>query len=634
MATAQQVNRRPAFKQTGDNFSILSSFSLGYRNREDITNLPPGVLISGSQNVLTDVSGRIGVTQGYTLDGDASDTIAPILAAYDYERHTGEIQHLRAGFLTSAGNDGKLQYRYVDSTGAVTWKDLMTGLTSTSFNFTDFWDNTNFISKVLFVNGTSNIYSWTGGVTTYASSTVNTITKQGTQTWGELGFSPTGSVVINGTSYAYTGGTGTTTLTGVTPDPSGAGYTAGTVIHQAVVTTANSSMTNIPATLANSLIGTLKNQVYVGSLVNNQVYVSKTNSFTDYSFTTPVRVVGEGAILTLDGTPRAFIPQEDTMYISAGMNQWYQVIFTLSSDLTAESLTVNRLKTSGQQATQSQALTSKIRNNIVFVSNEPVISSFGRITDVVLTPQVSDLSFPIINDMVNYDFTDGCIFYWRNYALVAIPQSSVVRVYNMTNPEDVNASDVANPKYYWEAPLTIPISRFSIIDGELYGHSYLTSESYKLFTGYNFNGSPIDARAVFSYMNLGDPVETKSQDEFFVEGYISSNATLTTSFNYEIDGYSGQTSYDLEGTDTQVIQIPNSSSSLGKSSLGKNPLGGELEEQGTLPPKFRVIWTFPRVPYYEFSPSFSSAGTDYNWSILRFGPQATVTTEGQNDIKK
>lgn len=633
MAT-QKKPKGAAVSGGSSNFSIVSSFPYGYRNREDITNLPAGVLIVGSQNVLTDVSGRVGITKGYTLDGSSSTTLAPILASYDYQMHTGETRHLRAGFLTSAGNDGKLQYRYVASDGTVTWRDLMTSLTSVSFNFTDYWNNTDFESNLLFVNGTSNIYSWTGGITTYASSTVNTITKQGTETWGELGFSPTGSVVINGITYAYTGGTGTTTLTGVTPDPTGGGHVAGDIVHQAVVTTANSSMTGIPSTLANSLITTLKNQVYVGSLVNNQVYVSKVNNYTNYSFTSPVRIVGEGAILTLDGTPTAFIPQENTVYISAGTDQWYEVTFTLSSDLQSEALTVSRLKTSSQQATQSQALTSKIRNNIVFVSNEPVISSFGRITDVVLTPQVSDLSFSIINDMVNYDFTDGCIFYWRNYALVAIPKNSVIRIYNMTNPQDVNASDVANPKYYWEAPLTIPISRFSIIDGDLYGHSYLTSESYKMFTGYNFNSHPIDARAVFSYQQFDKIADTKSQNEFYVEGYISSNCTLTTGFNYELDGFAGQTSYDLEGTDTQVIQIQNSNASLGKTSLGKNPLGGDIAQTDALPPKFRVIWTFPRIPYFEFSPSFSSVGTDFNWSILRFGPQASLTTEGQNNIKK
>lgn len=116
-------------------FSIVNSFKHGYRNREDITNLAPGILITGSQNVLTDVTGRVGITKGYALDGAASSTIAPILASYDYEMNTGRIQHLRAGFLTSAGNDGKLQFRY-DNGSTVVWTDLMTSLTSTSFSCT------------------------------------------------------------------------------------------------------------------------------------------------------------------------------------------------------------------------------------------------------------------------------------------------------------------------------------------------------------------------------------------------------------------------------------------------------------------------------------------------------------------
>lgn len=614
-------------------FGIVSSFKLGYRNREDKTNLKPGILIEGSQNVLTDVTGRVGITKGYALDGAASVVMAPILAAYDYEMHTGQIRHLRAGFLTNTGNDGKLQYRYVATDGTVSWRDLMTSLTSVSFNFADYWDNANFQSNLLFVNGSANIYKWTGGITTYASSTINTITKEGTETWGEIGFSPTGSVVIGGVTYAYTGGTGTTTLTGVTPDPTGGGHTAGDIVHQAVVTTANSAMTSLP-TINNALISNLKNQIYIGSLTNNQVYVSNVNDYLDYSFTSPVRVVGEGAILTLDATPRAFVTQEESMYISAGQDQWYETTFTLSADLTAESLTINRLKTTSQQAAQSQALTSKIKNNVVFVSNEPILNSLGRVSDVVVTPQTIDVSFPIVNDFNTYDFTDGQVFYHQKFIYVAVPQESLIRIYNMTDSVDNSELIVSSTQFYWEAPVTFPVSRFSVIDGELYGHSYLTSESYKLFTGYNFNGSPIDARAVFSYMNSEVRESTKSQNEFYVEGYISSNSILNTNFNYELDGYAGQATYPLEGTDMQVVFIPSSSSSLGKSSLGKNPLGGELVGSTGQPAKFRVIWTFPRIPYFEFSPSFTSVGTDFNWSILAFGAEAALTTEGQNDIKK
>lgn len=54
-------------------FTLTDDFSLGYRNREDLTKLPPGILIPGSQNVLTDVFNRVGITQGYVLDGQSAN---------------------------------------------------------------------------------------------------------------------------------------------------------------------------------------------------------------------------------------------------------------------------------------------------------------------------------------------------------------------------------------------------------------------------------------------------------------------------------------------------------------------------------------------------------------------------------
>jgi hypothetical protein len=134
IATKEQIKNAKAKE-----FTIIDKFPLGFRNREDITNLPPGILIEGSQNVLTNTAGRISVRNGYTLDGDADTSISSILASFDWQMHTGDERNLRAGFLTSAANDGKLQYRYVDGS-TVTWRDLVTALTSVAFNFTDYWD--------------------------------------------------------------------------------------------------------------------------------------------------------------------------------------------------------------------------------------------------------------------------------------------------------------------------------------------------------------------------------------------------------------------------------------------------------------------------------------------------------------
>ncbi len=602
-------------------FSLIQGFERGYRNREDKTILPAGILVEGSQNVLTNTYRRLGIRKGYTLDGAASSLIAGINSSYDYQMATGTVQHLRAGFLTSAGNDGKLQYRYVSGT-TVTWRDLMTALTTSKIRFTNYWDTTKTQSRMLFVKGDSNIYEWSGGVTTFASATTNTITKQGAEFWGEIGFDTTGKVVINGVEYTYTGGTGSVTLTGVTPDPTAVTITAGDVVHQQVVTHTNASMT-LPLD-KNDLIATFRNQVVVGDEDSNSVYISKQNNFTDYTHATP-RVVGEGMDLYLDAPPTAFIPQEDSMYISCGKDYWYQTSTQLSSDLSKESLTITRLKTASNQAAISQEAVGKDKNNVVFVTFEPTLSTIGRVQAILGTPQAVDISFPIINDFNSYDFTDSSVQYHKNFIYVSVPKEQIVLVYNQTNPESP----------YWEAPQLMPIGRFSIIDGELYGHSYLTSETYKLFDGYNDNGRAIEAKALFSFMNFGNRARSKGFNSWYVEGYITSNTTLTLGIQYDIDGCATVKEYDLDGTSRFVCTLPNNAG-LGKESLGKNPLGGSILSTFStpvLPPKFRWIKTMPIEPYfYEVQCGFSSNGVDQQWEILATGPHITQTSDLNTDI--
>jgi len=753
---------------------------------------------------------------------------APILSSFDWEMSIGLIRHLRAGFLDNV-NNGKLQYRYVYPDGTVEWRDLMTGLTSVNFNFTNWWQYDMSQSHLLFVNGLPQIYEWSGGITTLdstsnsagavssvtesgfilpntfggklytvgdiitltggnddatlrvesvvslgaiytinpvpdnagtgymvgdiltitqgsaAGGTVkvetvdggggiltlslrtqghdyfaddnlvltggsgtlatmeitevdfgaitsvsivnggtgyapasgisvtggtgtgakmeilaisnNTITKQGTKTWVEEGFynSGTHSVTINGVDYQATGGWNSLTLVGVTPDPTGAGV-AGDVIHQTVKTTLNSAMQGIPVDFENDLITTFgavlsvtlslttATQLYIGSLISNQIYVSVAGVYTNYNFSFP-RQSGEGIVLTSQAPPRAFIAQEDQLYVSAGLNQWYEVvqkaISTAASTIVDSQVfvtnidvltpTLQRLKTTGLQGAQSQAFVSKNKNDVIFVSFEPIVNTLGRVDNVVLTPQMADLSFPIVNDMNKYDFTDGSIFFWQNFILVAVPKEGLLRIYNMTK-DTTTANPTNSPIHYWEAPLTMPFSRFSVIDGELYGHSYLVSETYKMFEGYNFNGHPIPALAVFAYQQYGVRPQNKSENEFYVEGYISPNATINMGINYELDGFGGQYNGTIQGTDTQIVQTTGGLNSLGKESLGKNPLGGDLVIDETNTDKFRVIKTFPRTPYYEASPFFGSSGIDYIWSLIAFGPAQLPTSEGNNAI--
>ena len=626
-------------------YSLVSKFK-GYRAREDQTMIDPGYLVYPSQNVLLKTTGRISHVRGYALDGVGSAVIdSGIISNYDFTNTIGAVRNLRAGFLTSALNDGKLQYRYVTGTNTVNWVDLLSSRTSVNISFCDFWD---FIEKkklMLWVDKTNNIFEWNGAVTTFASATATTLTKQGTTTWNQEGFynSRNKSIVINGVTYTYTGGESTTTLTGLSSDLSATAV--GTIIHQLPVTNTLASMTGILATFAPTVIGCgRKNQVYVGSASSNDLYISKTNNFLDYSFTVPTRVVGEGFLVSLDAPPVKFISQEvrETtdaydMYISMGTSTWAIIRATLSSDLTKETLEMLRLKVSALQGAKSEKLAIKMKNHIAFVGNDNVANFFGYMSYQFI-PTMVDFSYPIIDDMNSYDMTDASIFYYKNYIYLSIPKSGLIRIYNMTDQTQESFSGfkameaVENQPWFWEAPITYPISGFYVVNGELYGHSYTTSESYKLFTGGSLNGQQIDVNATFAYDDKGDRTQSKASSELWVEGYLKQNTKLNAYVNADLDSFLTTQALVIDGSNNNIVAYGSGGHALGKNNLGSQELGGANTVLRTLPAWFHVSMTYPPETFYLEQLSFQTKGIDLDWELICFGTMSQLTVEGNNAI--
>jgi len=605
-------------------FSIVDSYKLTYRNREDVTNLPPGVLIVGSQNVISNVSERIQIRQGYKLDGATSGTAAAVLGSFDWLTRGNGERHVRSGGLTSAGNDGKLQYRYVASDGIVTWRDLQTGLSNVSFNFTTFWRTDESLRVMLFVNGDGTIYEWNGATAEIASTTSNTITKTGTTTFLDAGFyslTSGSAIIINGNKYSYSGGVNTTTLTGVSPNPTGEAN--GSVIHQAVIGTAIVSVPSLPASFAPNLIKVLNNQIFLGQTTSSVLWISKVNDYKDYSSSTP-RQTGEGASLILDANLIGLDPQENFMYVTAGQDLWYNVSFQLQTStvgVSYEQVNALPLKTGRRQAAFSQAALSHMKNNIIVVTQETTIDTFGRVETSLATPQQVNISDSIKLDIDSYDFTDCSIAYHRMYIYVAVPREGLVLMYSLTTKS-------------WEAPQTLPISRFYVVNGELYGHSYSTFESYQLFTGYadrvypGFDGFPIQAIWQFSYENYGSRFTFKKATKAYAEGYISSNTTLNMTITYELDGCKTVKTFQMAGDDTQFVCVSGAEGSLGKESLGKLKLGGDsVASINGLPPKFRWFPTFTNTDFFECSVGFSVLGVDQRMELIAFGLAASGSSE-------
>lgn len=643
---AAKVPPKEATHKIGD-YGLVTKF-LGYRAREDRTTLPAGTLISPSQNVVINTSGRVAHVRGYVLDGAGSAVAdSGILSHYDFTNFKGDVRNLRCGFITSAANDGKLQYRYKDATNAINWITLKASLTNVRLSFTTYNDVVALVNLVTWVDGSNNVFQWNGSVTTLASATSNTVTKQdATKTWAQEGFSATGSIVIGGVPATYSGGAGTQVLTGVSVDFSNTGtYPVASIAHQQVVTTALSAMTGIVATYAPTVVGCgQKNQLYLGASNSSSVYISKVNDFTNYAYTTPVRVSGEGFLLQIDAPATKFVAQEDKtttlgtdMYISQGLNAWSVVEMTISSDLTKETIANRRLKVAPLLGAKAERLVTKMKNEIVFAANDNTLNFFGY-QSYQYVPAIIDFSFPIIDDQNSYDLTDGSLFYHKNYIYEAIPKSGLVRIYNMTDQSKQYTSyyrdieDVTAQPWFWEAPVGFPVSGFYVVNGEIYGHSYVSSESYKLFTGGSFNGQNIVTNATFCYDDKGDRTQSKASDELWTEGYIKQNTTLNVAVSGDLDSVMTAQNVVVDGSDNVIVAYGGSGGSLGTTPLGSNSLGGTTTSTNTLPAWFHVAKTYPQVPFYLESVSFGTNGVDLDWQLITYGTNARMTPEGNSAI--
>lgn len=413
-----------------------------------------------------------------------------------------------------------------------------------------------------------------------------------------------------------------TTFAGVTPDPTSAGINVGDAVVQVPTIGASGPTAINGAPLATfDLIANLSNQIYYGSFTNPTIYISKTGNFTDTTFSTP-RKPSEGANSVLDAPPVALIPQAEQMYASSGRSGWWRTVITQMTDATngvTQTLVFNPLQTASNQGTQSQGLIGKLKNSLVFVSNETIVNAFGPVKNILGNPNFVNMSDPIKYDIDAYNFTGGQVYFYNYFLYITLPMMGIERLYNVN-------------KKYWEAPQVVPFSRHYEVSGVLYAHSGLTNESYQCYVPgvFNDNGNPINSVVAFPYVSQegGAATELKNFNKQYTEGYISSNTDLMLTVNYDFGGFTGTYTTIIVGSNRQILFNKITDGSLGQNPLGTEPIGSILNLPN-LPaiPKFRVINTFPRVNCFEYQIVYSSDDVDQDWALLRLGPAIGPSTD-------
>jgi hypothetical protein len=601
--------------------STLTKQFLGYESRAEITNSDPAFLVQGSRNMLVDWQGSLVSRKGNTIQGATGSLGEGVRGSFTWRTSRGDVYVLRR-------HGTKLEVRLSETTGGsttYTWHAVASSLSDCGAEviseFATVWDDTNKIDKLIFPSFVKGITEWSGALIEVASVTTNTITKSGTRTFGSHGFPATGTISINGTTYTYTGGAGTTTLTGVTPDPTGV-VAAGDIGNSLVVTTTSAAPTHPwDSTFTIDFVGVFRNQLYVGNKKSRVAYASDALSYLNFTSST---AVGGARMFTLDDTCSGFMATKDSMLIFGQTDMVMMIKFTVSADQTKELMQIIRLETGSQGGVITSSAKIRIKNAVMYVTKEKTLDTIEFVANIA-DEQTLPISDIVKRDFDSFDFTDATITYWDRTIVVFIPMSSIVMLY-----------DVA--RKIWHSPISFANTTIGCAsvdeDGNLIGHDYYKNESYQLFVGRNDNGDPFDTKAIFAYNNFGSRFGIKNFYKYAQDGYISSNGELVRTLDYNFKGQTQSLSKTFNGGESFAYQVEDEST-FGKTSLGARELAGGPEEAIDDERRFRYIDNIPPVQFYELMVAYSMSNVlDGFWRLVAHGGNITLTSSEPNNITR
>lgn len=664
----------------------------GYINNREITNLDGNYLVKGSQNMRIVNREKVVSSKRYTLLGAAKDVNNGIVTSCDWKMNTGQYRNIR-GYTD--GSNGELEVWYEEAwtrikngfaniefswipwwypaeqidvligvnnsdkiymwaggiaevasvtANTITKKGYMTG-TTIGFNDNGASPDTISDSAGGFLTAgfaAGDVITITGsvsnnGIFTIESVTATLITLIDTNalnteasgasvvvrwdeggTWAEAHFlvlQASRKVIIGGQEFTYTGGESTGTLTGITPDPTAFGITAGDRVMSTVMEFEPAALDGLRL----NRLGVSEQHMYYGSTRSHKIWISSVDDFADFTFTTPVRVAGEGFTANLDSSTNAFIPQEGAMYISAGDDDLYKVEVVLSADQEGEAITFKKLKTSPGAGTISHGGVAAIKNGIVILGNDKTLDILSNVENISNEQNVP-ISDDIRDDFLSYNINDADMLYSDRSLFITLPHEGLLLEYDMRFG-------------YWQPPQTISLSRLARIGGRLCGHSNNSNETYVLYDGYNDNGAPFLARAVFGYENFGSRFEYKNLTRLGAELKMSRNTVVKDRILYDYEGSRGDREFPIDTTDPKTVFSKTGNAGLGQEKLGNNPPGSSLEEIDDLL-KVRVIHGTNLLDFFERQRILESDSPDCRFEILALVEDTELSDNEPTFIRK
>lgn len=577
-----------AWKSTTTTVTKQGVLGPNFLGNMTVTLATPGIVTLTAHGL--SVGDQVNFTGGVLPTGLTAGTIYYVVAA-NFTANTFSVSATNGGAAinTSGSTSGTIRAFKLNNSLGITFSAGTAGTVPARILDT----NSNFVNAgfapgdVINVTGTTNnngnytVGFVSSGVLTLIMSNILTnetptspvtIYNQTGPTWKSARFFSTISgraITYQGTSYTYTDGETTDTLVGLTAFPTVA---VGDATWQTPDIIALPS--GITATFPNffpNLIGSQLNMIFLASTTSQMVFGSAADDYTNFTLTSP-RAQGDPMQEPLTSGPATCIVPVDgdsdvlnitnTLVFGSGIDALDQIDFHMSQDNTEELLRIIRYKTAEGSGVISKSAVCPIKNNTIYISNEPALDVFNRAAFEAPDGQKNvPISDPIKDDFDSYDFTDCHVRYWKRSIYIALPAHGLVLIYDMM-------------RGLWQPPQTIPVGRFAIINDQLYGHSSITNETYRLFVGTDDNGIGITQIARFAYNNGGARAMIKNLSTYWTDGYMTANGLLTLNIYYGFDGIEGMRTMTIAGND-EAIATSIDATPLGNEPLGVVPLGGD-----------------------------------------------------------
>lgn len=571
----------------------------GYKTKQDASKLDTGANPNGQNTFINDgdkILVRDYGTELFPSDGTASTTISSVNSLHTFRKRNGENIMMRA--------QGSLVEWYEE--GNDSWEYLKTGLTpSSTFGFADFNVNTDQYSYTYFGNAIDAAMRWTGnhtlingGVTSTATSVIVDSTS---------GFPASGTIIYCGTEIAYSAKTPTTFLV-----VSAHACSDNEGVAEAVSTDANDPRGNIYLAADNRLF-------IAGVTSSSQsVFFSAYGDATDFSVQSLISsstYSAPGIFNLVEGGGGVVGMAQDESGIYMFKNS---IIY--KAKLSDSLYTLSPLKGFDGKSQTNGAINQKTifssGNSIFFITPDNQIMALQRVEQVDY-PQIvpiSDVIKPTVDQMV---FTSSTGIVYRDKAFFAA-RSSSDSAYNDT----VLVWNIR--KGAWESP----IIGWNVLDWVVYndgagedlyfGHA-LNPDVYHLTSTQLDNGFGFAANWRSKLYDFGLPTQQKEIENFYVEGYISDNTTLSISLLLDENGFTQTYTANLTGTETGFIYDSPEFNLFGFHPFGYERFGSSSNVSDRK--KFRVYLNknLRRVPFYNAQVEFASDGESQQWEILRFG---------------